>query len=101
MENLDPHQAERLYRKAKEKAQNIRGFYINLGMYCVIIPVLVFINLKYTPDFQWFWFSMLGWGLGLAFHGMEVYDINPLFGKGWEERKIQEILEKENSKKQK
>ena len=99
MENPDRHNEERLYRKAKKKAQNIRSFYINLGMYCVIIPMLIVINLKYTPDFHWFWFSMLGWGIGLSFHAMEAYDINPMFGKDWEERKIRELIEKENAKK--
>lgn len=100
MENFDLHEEERLYRKAKKKAQNIRSFYINLGMYWLIIPMLIFINLKYTPEFHWFWFSMLGWGIGITFHGMEAFDVNPFLGKEWEERKIREILEKENSKKQ-
>jgi len=34
---------------------------------------------------------MLGWGMGLIFHGFTVFG----YGKSWEERKIQEILEKE------
>jgi hypothetical protein len=35
---------------------------------------------------------MLGWGIGLVAHGMSVFAI----GKSWEERKIREILEKQN-----
>ena len=35
---------------------------------------------------------MLGWGLGLTFHALETFG----YGKSWEEKKIQEILEKEN-----
>lgn len=100
MENFDHYEEERLYRKAKKKAENIRSFYINLAMYCMVIPMLVFINLKYTPDFHWFWFSMMGWGIGLTFHAMEVFGWNPFLGKDWEERKIKELLEKEKAKQQ-
>lgn len=35
---------------------------------------------------------MLGWGMGLTFHGLETFG----YGKTWEEKKIQEILDKEN-----
>lgn len=59
--------------------------------YCVVIPILIIINLS-TTNFQWFWFPMLGWGMGLTFHGLETFG----YGKTWEEKKIQEILDKEN-----
>lgn len=87
---------ELLYKKAKEKARAIRGFYINLMLYCIVIPCLIFINLKYSPEFYWFYFSMLGWGFGLLFHAGEAFDWNPFFGKRWEEKKIKELLDKEN-----
>ncbi|WP_394363793.1 2TM domain-containing protein [Flavobacterium covae] len=34
----------------------------------------------------------MGWGMGLFFHAIEVFG----YGKNWEERKIKEILRKEN-----
>jgi two-component system LytT family sensor kinase len=34
---------------------------------------------------------MLGWGMGIIFHGFSVFG----YGKTWEERKIKELLEKE------
>jgi hypothetical protein len=60
----------------------------------VVIPVLIIVNLN-TSKFQWFWFPMLGWGMGLTFHALETFG----YGKSWEERKIQEILEKEDKQK--
>lgn len=95
---LNPTDQQRLYEKAKKKVQNIRSFYVNIGLYCLIIPILIFINLTYTPEFHWFYFSMTGWGIGLLFHAMEAFDWNPVFGKDWEERKLKEILDKENRK---
>ncbi|WP_418513927.1 2TM domain-containing protein [Corallibacter sp.] len=79
------------YNKAKKHVQEIKGFYGNLLSYCVVIPFIIFINYKTYWDFQWFWFPMLGWGMGLIFHAFGVFG----YAKNWEERKIQEILEKE------
>lgn len=95
---LNPITERQRYERAKKKVRSIRGFYVNLGLYCLIMPVLVYINLNYTPDFYWFFFSMAGWGLGILFHGMEAFGWNPFFGKDWEERKLKEILEKERNK---
>ena len=100
MEKFNPYE-EHLYHKAKKKANKIRGFYYNLACYCVVIPVLIFINLTYVPEFHWFWFSMLGWGTGVLMHGLDVYGLNPLMGKNWEERKLQQFIEEEKQKQEK
>jgi len=80
------------YIRAKERVEKLKGFYGNLISYCVVIPILIFVNLS-TSNFQWFWFPMLGWGLGLTFHALETFGV----GKNWEERKIQEILNKDKN----
>jgi len=82
------------YIKAKERVEKLKGFYGNLISYCCVIPILILINLN-TSSFQWFWFPMLGWGLGLSFHAFETFG----YGKSWEEKKIQEILNKDNNSK--
>lgn len=83
------------YYRAKKRVEEIKGFYGNLLSYCLVIPFLIFINYKTSWGFQWFWFPMLGWGMGLIFHAFGVFG----YGKSWEERKIQEILEKEKQQK--
>ncbi len=83
------------YYKAKKRVEELKGFYGNLISYCCVIPFLIFINLKFSPHFQWFWFSAVGWGFGLIMHALKVYG----YSSNWEERKIQEILQKENNKK--
>lgn len=79
--------------RAKERVEKLKGFYGNLTSYCIVIPILIIINLNSAKNFQWFWFPMLGWGMGLTFHAFETFG----YGKTWEERKIQEILNKEKS----
>ncbi len=93
METKQPFSEQDAYMKAKKRVEEIKNFYSNLLSYCLVIPFLIFINYKTFWGFQWFWFPMLGWGMGLTFHGFSVFG----YGKSWEERKIQEILDKEAS----
>ncbi|TYC17852.1 histidine kinase [Bizionia gelidisalsuginis] len=80
------------YYQAKKHVDEIKGFYGNLIAYCIIIPVIIFINYKTSwEQHKWFFYPMLGWGMGLIFHGFGVFG----FGKNWEEKKIKEILDKE------
>ena len=87
------------YVQAVEKVEKLKEFYQNLASYCLVIPFLIFINLRFSPRFQWFWFPMLGWGIGLMFHFLEVNNYNIFLGKNWEDRKIREMMEKENQQK--
>jgi sensor histidine kinase YesM len=82
------------YFRAKKRVDQLKGFYGNLISYCCVIPILIFVNLTYMPQFQWFWFSAGGWGFGLLMHAFKVFG----YSSNWEERKIQEILRKEENK---
>lgn len=86
---------EKRYQKAKEQVEAIKGFYGNVISYCVVLPVLAIVN-YYTTSFPWVLFPAVGWGFGVAIHGMEVFGYHPLLGKNWEERKIQKYMEDEN-----
>ena len=84
------------YVRAVEKVEKLKEFYQNIISYCIIIPFLVLINLKLTPDFHWFWFPMFGWGIGILFHGLDVYSYNPILGRNWESKKINELMNEED-----
>jgi sensor histidine kinase YesM len=81
------------YYRAKKRVEELKGFYGNLIAYCCIIPILIVINLYYSPQFQWFWFSAAGWGFGVIMHAFKVFG----YSSNWEERKINEILDKQNN----
>lgn len=81
------------YKKAKDKIKEIRGFYYNLASFCIVIPILIYINLKYVPDFHWFWFSIAGWGTGVVIQGMFAFGWVPFLGRDWETRKINQLME--------
>ena len=84
-------QEENSYFKAKQRVREMKEFYGNLLSFCVVIPFLIFINYRTYWEFQWFWFPLLGWGLGLTIQGFSTFG----YGAVWEEKKIQEIMEKE------
>lgn len=85
------------YIKAQKRVKKIKGFYTHLSVYCVVIPVIIFVNLKYEPHFHWFWFSVCGWGTGLFIHWLTVFGFNLIgIGKNWEERKINEFMNEKN-----
>ncbi|SEB53210.1 Histidine kinase [Tenacibaculum sp. MAR_2009_124] len=88
------------YVKAVERVEKLKEFYQNLVSYCLVIPFLIFINMRFVPQFQWFWFPMLGWGIGLLFHYFEVNNYSLFLGKNWEERKIKEMMDEEKNRKQ-
>ena len=92
METQNIFNENNAYLKAKERVEKLKGFYGNLTSYCTVIPILAIINLN-SGGFQWFWFPMMGWGMGVCFHALETFG----YGKTWEEKKIQEILNKENN----
>lgn len=87
------------YEEAKKQVKEIKGFYVHLFIFIVVLIFLIFINLKYTPEYLWFIWTLGGWGIGLLFHGLGAFKITPFFGKNWEEDKIKELMEKDKKQK--
>jgi hypothetical protein len=57
---------------------------------------LLVVNLLTTPQSLWFFVPLLGWGIGLAAHAIAVFGIGGALGRDWEERKIRELLTRED-----
>ncbi len=81
------------YLRAKEQVEKEKGFYGNLTSYCVVIPALAILNYL-TSGFPWVIFPAAGWGLGLLLHGFSAFNGSFILGKDWEERKIKELMNK-------
>lgn len=92
---------EERYYQAKKRVEEIKGFYGNLIAYVVVNLGLMVLNLLTSPNHLWFFWPMLGWGIGVVFHGLKVFNYSPFFNKEWEERKISEYMDKENESKNK
>ncbi len=76
---------------AKQQVAKIKGFYGHLSVYATVMTLLFVINLL-THGPWWFHWPLLGWGIGVALHALDVYGLGRAFGPEWEEKKIDEIM---------
>ena len=83
------------YQRARQRVHTLKGFYIHLAVYILVNAGLLLINLLSSPAAFWFYWPMLGWGIGLAAHAVAVFGVVGWLGKDWEERQISKILEQE------
>ncbi|WP_296149719.1 2TM domain-containing protein [uncultured Flavobacterium sp.] len=90
---------QNIYLKAQKRVEDIKGFYGNLTIYIVVITGLAILNITTSAQHLWFLYPAIGWGIGVLFHGMSVFNIIPFLGKDWEERKINELMQKDKSDK--
>ncbi|WP_296149723.1 2TM domain-containing protein [uncultured Flavobacterium sp.] len=103
MENLSFTEQQR-FERAQKRVKKISGFYKHLMVYVLVnlfLITLQFFNLdKGEKFFEFSTFSTaFFWGIGLAFHAMSVFGKNIFLGSNWEEKKIQEFMEKEKTNK--
>lgn len=95
MQTQDTYISGKRLERAKKKVEELKGFYIHLTIYLIMVPFFIYLNLKST-SFPWAIFPIGGWGFGVLGHASEVFDWNPLFGKEWEERKIRKFMDEDS-----
>jgi hypothetical protein len=61
------------YEKAKKRVEAKIGFYIHLAVYVGVNVLLVIINVFTSPHYLWFKWPLMGWGIGLIFHGLGTF----------------------------
>jgi hypothetical protein len=82
------------YNRAKKRVRQIKGFYIHATVYLFVNALLIVINLVTSRAEIWFFWPLIGWGIGLAAHALSVFGLGGFLGAEWEERKIKEITDK-------
>lgn len=88
------------YLEAKKRVKRLKGFYIHLTIYVLVNLLIVLINYQdLKPDESYFkyenFITLFFWGIGLLAHAMIVFVPQFVLGKNWEEKKIQELMDKE------
>nr|WP_242612591.1 2TM domain-containing protein [Corticibacter populi] len=74
------------------QVRKLKGFYIHLTQYCLMIPLLCIINLLTNPSTLWFIWPALGWGIGLLVHAAAAFEVTPFLGAQWEKRQVEKRL---------
>ena len=80
------------YEKAKKRVEAKIGFYIHLAVYVGVNLLLLIINLTTSPEYLWFKWPLMGWGIGLFFHGLGVFAFSK--GEVIKERMIEKEMKK-------
>ena len=68
------------------------GFYFHLSIYIAVNTLLFVINFSTATPYFWPKWPLMGWGIGLLFHGLSVF----LFSS--KSNIIQQMIEKEMEK---
>ncbi len=84
------------YEKAKKRVEAKMGFYIHLAVYVGVNLLLIVINVATSRQYLWFKWPLLGWGIGLFFHGMSIFVFSGRKFKGIKENMIQEEIKRQS-----
>src|ERR687893_481560 len=89
-------QDQQRYERARKRVEALKGFYIHATVF-VLVNIALFIINVLTGGAWWFFWPLVGWGIGLGAHALGVFGFGgggPL-GQDWEERKTREMMDKE------
>src|ERR687898_216598 len=78
--------------EARRYVRRKRIFYTVLGVWIALCLMWFFIDLADDSSSWWFYWPMLGTGIGVAISGIVLLGIGGLFGADWERREIDRDL---------
>lgn len=88
-------ESDERYRRAKRRVGVLKGFYIHLATYIGVMVLLFFIDFL-TGGGWWFYWPLLGWGIGIIAHAFTVFGITGFLGSEWEQKKTRDLMNKMN-----
>jgi fatty acid desaturase len=77
--------------RARRRLAALKGFYIHLFVFAVVLAALTVINAAVGGPW-WVLWVLLGWGIGLLAHGLVVLGADSRAIADWEERKLKQYL---------
>lgn len=88
------------YKRAVKRVKDLKGFYGHLAAYLIINLFLFYFYSREEGLIEGLqdlsnYFTAIFWGIGLLAHAATIFMPNILFGREWEERKIRELMDKE------
>ena len=84
---------EEIYRKAKKRVKDKKSFHVHFAVYCASVLMFFVINMMTSPEFWWFVFPALGWGIGVASQYVSVYGLPwAKIDDGWEEKELEKEM---------
>ena len=84
---------EEIYKQARKRVEEKKGFFVHLTVYiCVNIGLVLIWAFAAGGGYPWFIWPLGGWGIGILFHFLGVF----VFSRptGWERREIEKEAER-------
>ncbi len=78
-----------LIEMARARTNSKIGFYIHASVFAIVMVALFAINYLSTPDKAWSLYPFLGWGLGVAIHGVVAVGV---FASGFKDRMLRDEI---------
>jgi uncharacterized membrane protein YccC len=78
--------------EARRHVRRKRIFYTVLGIWIALSVMWFLIDVSDDSSSWWFYWPMLGTGIGVAITGIVLLGIGGLFGADWERREIDRYL---------
>jgi transcriptional regulator with XRE-family HTH domain len=72
--------------------RKVKGFYIHLTQYCVVVGMLTIMNILTYSGYFWVIWVALAWGSSVLFHGLRVFNKVPFLNADWERRQVEKSL---------
>ena len=87
------------YERARKRVEALKGFYIHATAFVLVNVALFAIN-TLVGGAWWFYWPLIGWGIGLGAHALSVFGVSGRgpWGRDWEERKTREMMDKERGR---
>jgi hypothetical protein len=80
-EEISLEEYKKAYREIVSEDEK-KGFSVHLVVYVLVNAMLIAINFIYSPETIWFFYPLLGWGIGISMHY--------LFGVRWIQKELTE-----------
>ena len=87
---------DKKYLRAKKRVKAKQEFYRHLGSYLVMSTFFFLLNAVTSFGSWWFYWPILGWGLAVLFHYVDVFGIPGIdpMSPEWEEQAIREEMKR-------
>jgi fatty acid desaturase len=80
------------FEQAKRRVAAIKGFYIHLAVFALVLAGLLVIDAATGRDWWVHWVA-LGWGIGVIAHALAVFGRAPGAVADWERRKVKQLMQ--------
>jgi len=87
-----PHAFDAEEALAFAQVRKLKGFYLHLAQYVIVVTLLLGINLWTRPQYLWVVWVAMGWGIGLLSHGLRVFERFSPLSAAWEKNQVEKRL---------